>query len=177
MSTPFWDFLFLFFLLRKTSFPSHWISYQLFQTVEFDYSTCPKFLSTNIYIKYRLFLQVRAKNLEAPALALPGLLVAKRRKRDLNPRAAWTTYTLSRGASSASWVFLQISIWMTSATNILLCIIFDASFIIQKPLGFVNAFYIILKYLCIYHSIFVCFFWGFDSCRLYKIISKFSRVA
>ena len=57
---------------------------------------------------------------------------------------------------------------MTSATNILLCIIFDASFIIQKPLGFVNAFYIILKYLCIYHSIFVCFFWGFDSCRLYK---------
>ena len=30
----------------------------------------------------------------------------KRRKRDLNPRAAWTTYTLSRGASSASWVFL-----------------------------------------------------------------------
>ena len=30
----------------------------------------------------------------------------KRRKRDLNPRAALTTYTLSRGASSASWVFL-----------------------------------------------------------------------
>ena len=31
----------------------------------------------------------------------------ERRKRDLNPRAAHATYTLSRGASSASWVFLQ----------------------------------------------------------------------
>ena len=100
-------FFIFVFLPRKTSLPSRWISYQLFQTVEFDYSTCPKFLSTNIYMKYRLFLQVRAKNLEAPTLALPGLLVAKRRKRDLNPRAAWTTYTLSRGASSASWVFLH----------------------------------------------------------------------
>ena len=33
----------------------------------------------------------------------------KRRKRDLNPRAGCPTYTLSRGASSASWVFLQSS--------------------------------------------------------------------
>ena len=31
----------------------------------------------------------------------------ERRKRDLNPRAALATYTLSRGASSASWVFLR----------------------------------------------------------------------
>ena len=30
----------------------------------------------------------------------------KRRKRDSNPRAGCPTYTLSRGASSASWVFL-----------------------------------------------------------------------
>ena len=30
----------------------------------------------------------------------------KRRRRDLNPRAGLPTYTLSRGASSASWVFL-----------------------------------------------------------------------
>ena len=30
----------------------------------------------------------------------------ERRKRDLNPRAGCPTYTLSRGASSASWVFL-----------------------------------------------------------------------
>ena len=32
--------------------------------------------------------------------------INKRRKRDLNPRAGHPTYTLSRGASSASWVFL-----------------------------------------------------------------------
>ena len=32
----------------------------------------------------------------------------ERRKRDLNPRAGFPTYTLSRGASSASWVFLLI---------------------------------------------------------------------
>lgn len=35
---------------------------------------------------------------------------------------------------------------MTSATNILLCIISDACFIIQKPFVFVNVFYSILKY-------------------------------
>ena len=31
---------------------------------------------------------------------------SKRRRRDLNPRAGHPTYTLSRGTSSASWVFL-----------------------------------------------------------------------
>ena len=31
----------------------------------------------------------------------------KRRRRDLNPRAALATYTLSRGASSATWVLPQ----------------------------------------------------------------------
>ena len=34
-------------------------------------------------------------------------LRCQRRKRDLNPRTARTVYTLSRGASSATWVFLQ----------------------------------------------------------------------
>ena len=34
----------------------------------------------------------------------------ERRKRDLNPRAGFPTYTLSRGASSASWVFLLITV-------------------------------------------------------------------
>ena len=32
----------------------------------------------------------------------------KRRRRALNPRAAWTTYTLSRGASSTTWVLLHM---------------------------------------------------------------------
>ena len=31
----------------------------------------------------------------------------KRRRRDLNPRAGYPTYTLSRGTSSASWVHLH----------------------------------------------------------------------
>ena len=31
-----------------------------------------------------------------------------RRRRDLNPRTAWTVYTLSRGASSATWVLLHM---------------------------------------------------------------------
>ena len=35
----------------------------------------------------------------------------ERRKRDLNPRAGFPAYTLSRGASSASWVFLRIDIF------------------------------------------------------------------
>ena len=35
-------------------------------------------------------------------------LAFKRRRRDLNPRAGYPTYTLSRGAYSASWVFLRI---------------------------------------------------------------------
>ena len=39
----------------------------------------------------------------------------KRRKRDLNPRAGCPTYTLSRGASSASWVFL-LNIFLRSKT-------------------------------------------------------------
>lgn len=36
-----------------------------------------------------------------------NLLKIKRRRRDLNPRAALTTCTLSRGVPSASWVLLQ----------------------------------------------------------------------
>jgi hypothetical protein len=31
----------------------------------------------------------------------------ERRRRDLNPRAAYTTYSLSRGAPSATWVLLH----------------------------------------------------------------------
>ena len=34
--------------------------------------------------------------------------IKKRSRRDLNPRAGFPTYTLSRGASSASWVLLQL---------------------------------------------------------------------
>ena len=69
-----------------------------------------------------------------------NLLVVKRRKRDLNPRAAWTTYTLSRGASSASWVFLHNLNYVS--TNIKLYVSFrDARVIIHKPSTFVNHFF------------------------------------
>ena len=65
-------------------------------------------------------------------------LAAKRRKRDLNPRAGCPTYTLSRGASSASWVFLQIriaSVKFRYTSNI-----YGAKVIIHTKLIFVNAF-------------------------------------
>ena len=38
-----------------------------------------------------------------------NIFVLWRRQRDLNPRASFPTYTLSRGASSASWVCLQLA--------------------------------------------------------------------
>ena len=42
----------------------------------------------------------------------------KRRKRDLNPRAGHPTYTLSRGTSSASWVFLLTELYCISTVFI-----------------------------------------------------------
>ena len=36
----------------------------------------------------------------------------KRRRRDLNPRAGFPTYTLSRGTSSATWVLLLVRIFL-----------------------------------------------------------------
>ena len=47
------------------------------------------------------FTESRKLTLRVPHRGSP-----ERRKRDLNPRAGFPTYTLSRGASSASWVFL-----------------------------------------------------------------------
>ena len=73
-----------------------------------------------------------------------NLLVVKRRKRDLNPRAAWTTYTLSRGASSASWVFLHNLNYVS--TNMKLYASFrDARIIIHKHKTFVNHFFYFLQ--------------------------------
>ena len=67
----------------------------------------------------------------------------KRRRRDLNPRAAQTTYTLSRGASSASWVLLRtpnsyFSIW--NYWRFLLFVSENAKVIITKETGLVNRF-------------------------------------
>ena len=41
-----------------------------------------------------------------------NILISWRRRRDLNPRADRSTYTLSRGASSATWVLLQFVLFV-----------------------------------------------------------------
>ena len=77
----------------------------------------------------------------------------KRRRRDLNPRAAWTTYTLSRGASSATWVLLQMpkyfhilhyvnyNAWISYQTPFILSIDF-----LEKPLYFFSCEHIRQKF-------------------------------
>ena len=84
-------------------------------------------LSTTFLFIFSNFFEVRRSCFTRRLLTLSYLLVVvkqkflffhfrvkknnhlemKRRKRDLNPRAGCPTYTLSRGASSASWVFLR----------------------------------------------------------------------
>ena len=59
---------------------------------------CFVVLSDNFYILSQVFLIV--KNFFEIIFIFFSYI--KRRKRDLNPRAGYPTYTLSRGASSAS---------------------------------------------------------------------------
>ena len=63
------------------------------------------FIFQSIYIMVEMAQKKKSQSLKI-LLLLP--IGSKRRKRDLNPRAGCPTYTLSRGASSASWVFLHI---------------------------------------------------------------------
>ena len=96
----------MFFLLL----PFHATAFTLYQSV-----SC---LSTT-FLNYFLLLFLNLSNSNSDILSYIFLLVnnffevffksyfqTKRRKRDSNPRAGCPTYTLSRGASSASWVFL-----------------------------------------------------------------------
>ena len=69
-----------------------------------------------------------------------------RRRRDLNPRTAWTVYTLSRGASSATWVLLQIH-----CIQFWIAFISDAFEIILYEFTFVNAFFNFFKLFILYH--------------------------
>ena len=85
-----------------------------------------------IYKNYRIIPVVSADNI-------------KRRKRDLNPRAGFPTYTLSRGASSASWVFLPIlnsTAALCRNTYSITCRFFtnDADVIILNTFSNVNGF-------------------------------------
>ena len=90
--------------------PFHATAFILYQSV-----SC---LSTT-FLNYFLSLFLNLSNSNSDILSYIFLLVnnffevffrsyfqTKRRKRDSNPRAGCPTYTLSRGASSASWVFL-----------------------------------------------------------------------
>ena len=95
-------------------------------------SRCPNFLSATLVTSPRKFDRFNsAASLHLSPTAFGGFPLAYRlgfkslpqqnkkavlcttslfwrRRRDLNPRAGCPTYTLSRGASSASWVFLQV---------------------------------------------------------------------
>ena len=95
----FWSFLF-FLPLRFVS------ANQLIYIIMF-FSESQELFEVFLFSFYMIFnfLQNQEKS---PDFCCPALLIqVKRRKRDLNPRAGRPTYTLSRGASSASWVFLR----------------------------------------------------------------------
>ena len=64
------------------------------------------FESALIYYHVYLRLSTTFLNLFFTVFHSSFIWKKERRKRDLNPRAGFPTYTLSRGASSASWVFL-----------------------------------------------------------------------
>ena len=64
-------------------------------------------LSEATVIFYHIFLICQALFLFS-FVFFPKKQKRIRRRRDLNPRTAWTVYTLSRGASSATWVLLHM---------------------------------------------------------------------
>ena len=68
-----------------------------------------------------------------------------RRRRDSNPRTACAIYTLSRGASSATWVLLQIH-----CIQFWIAFISDAFEIILYEFTFVNAFFHFFQLFILY---------------------------
>ena len=67
----------------------------------FLFSFSPRFLSSDSFNRLS-YLSTFVNN-----FFTQFVFKCERRKRDLNPRAGYPTYTLSRGTSSASWVLLQ----------------------------------------------------------------------
>ncbi len=66
-------------------------------------------MSTLFYIYFNFLVEAKKKNLDIAKILFSWLSshnliykINERRRRDLNPRAGHPTYTLSRGASSAS---------------------------------------------------------------------------
>ena len=128
----FWFFQ-IFFPAEKPSF-LRWIF-----ILPYCFLLCQQlftFIFQSIYIMVEMAQKKKSQSLKI-LLLLP--IGSKRRKRDLNPRAGCPTYTLSRGASSASWVFLHdLNI---VSTNMLLASFRDAKIIIHKLYAFVNRFF------------------------------------
>ena len=83
----------------------------------------------------------------------------KRRRRDLNPRAALTTYTLSRGTSSASWVLLQspnyltnVKLWSCASFVAHLLLYLKDHFLSTSFLSFLFFIWTIYDNVLIYHK-------------------------
>ena len=128
----FWFFQ-IFFPTEKPSF-LRWIF-----ILPYCFLLCQQlftFIFQSIYTMVEMAQKKKSQSLKI-LLLLP--IGSKRRKRDLNPRAGCPTYTLSRGASSASWVFLH-NLKIVS-TNMLLASFRDAKIIIHKVYVFVNCFF------------------------------------
>ena len=111
LSTTFFIFLFSFLKLMCCRFSTALIFYQiafcLSRTFSFFISNVPVLCVSLIILSNHSsfvnnFSQKNSNN---------SYFKSERRKRDLNPRAGYPTYTLSRGTSSATWVFLQSSLF------------------------------------------------------------------
>ena len=76
--------------------------------IVYIFETIKKFSKSTVNI-----LTLLIQNVNSIFLFLSVILTDKRRRRDSNPRAGHPTYTLSRGASSASWVLLLAWIFIS----------------------------------------------------------------
>ena len=90
---------------------------------------------------------------------------SNRSRRDLNPRAGFPTYTLSRGASSASWVLLHTCqrawciILMTFTLVKPYFLLFLHEFVYFLSFSPISAYYHLFKQLYIVFLLFL-FFWN-----------------
>ena len=84
------------------------IFFELFYLQNLDFKAlADHYILALILMPFRYTLFDRKKNpLNIREFFSVWYIWKERRRRDLNPRAGFPTYTLSRGASSASWVLL-----------------------------------------------------------------------
>ena len=116
-----------YFLFVKHFFELFWKSCFSKLSLLFDsfHSITPKCFTVNTFFQLFFFSKTSLKK--------------ERRKRDLNPRAGCPTYTLSRGASSASWVFLHF--WSAFPRYSVIRRFVGALFIIARNRFLVNDYF------------------------------------